>query len=338
MKTPDFVFFKLDTFVSNLLRRKALVSGASAVGMWTLLRKAVSVTDTLTIDINDPFQRDTLELDCAATSDELTDLLNYASKCKMIDPELYDKGIIWVENLNLELARFFGTYKRDIPQRPGTFQNSSSTSGDITEKEGDVATSHARASKTLGLETPTRAHVRVRDGQGSEGESPESISLELPDQPAEEVPRSKQRPSPTAGTDGKWWTKPDGRNEPPPQEQDDAAEIAWLQTVARAAAEMVRAYGKEGKPAKVQQAMADAIRHVMSGNSVELGRMLSKTQEEAVQKIVAKAGLARQRHLQDNTERRFIPEPQTWLEQKSYLNNYDGGQAPQHNPKTRIDK
>jgi len=113
-KIPEFIPFHFDKFNKNLFAKH----GPIGVGRWCMIRKAVAEMPSLTIDLNDISDRESLEIDSGCTTAELDDLLDYAAQRGVIDAQLYATGILWIENLDVDLGRFFTVGKRNLPQRP----------------------------------------------------------------------------------------------------------------------------------------------------------------------------------------------------------------------------
>ena len=163
MKMPEFIPFHFDKFTANLSKKH----GCSGVGRWMLIKKAVAETDTLTLNINDPIERETLELDTYSTPEELTAMLDHAAQRGMIDPMLYGTGIIWIEKLDEDLGAFYRGGKRKIPSRPAISRKISETLGHLSEKFHEVTPSlgipeHEHAGDARAYVTNERTNERTR--------------------------------------------------------------------------------------------------------------------------------------------------------------------------------
>lgn len=134
MKIPEFIPFHFDKFNSNLFKRQ----GAEGIGRWCMIRKAVAEMPALFIDLNDASDREALELDTDSTPQQLTDMLDLAAQRGMIDADLYAVGILWIENLDKDLGRFFTTGKRNLPKRPTLQGKISRSHPDLQEKFHEV--------------------------------------------------------------------------------------------------------------------------------------------------------------------------------------------------------
>ena len=146
MKIPEFIPFHFDKFNSNLFKRQ----GAAGVGRWCMIRKAVAEMPQLYIDLNDPSDREGLELDTDSTPQQLTDMLDLAAQRGMIDANLYATGILWIENLETDLGRFYQTGKRNLPKKPPLQGKITISDGHLREKFHEVEATTVESSDKSG--------------------------------------------------------------------------------------------------------------------------------------------------------------------------------------------
>lgn len=157
MKVPEFIPFHFDKFTANLFKKY----GAVGVGRWCMVRKAVAEMPTLTIDLNNIFDRESLELDSGCSDVELRELLDHAAQRGMIDPNLYAFGILWIENLDTDLGRFFTAGKRHLPKRPELHGRIPISSADLQEKLPEVTPTSEQKGQNSGIPTHERNETNV---------------------------------------------------------------------------------------------------------------------------------------------------------------------------------
>lgn len=146
MKIPEFIPFHFDKFNSNLFKRQ----GAEGVGRWCMIRKAVAEMPQLYIDLNDPSDREGLELDTDSTPEQLAAMLDLAAQRGMIDADLYASGILWIENLETDLGRFYQTGKRNLPKKPTLHGKIPRSEHDLMEKFHEVEATMVESSDKSG--------------------------------------------------------------------------------------------------------------------------------------------------------------------------------------------
>lgn len=180
MKIPEFIPFHFDKFNSNLFKRQ----GAAGVGRWCMIRKAVAEMPQLYIDLNDPSDREGLELDTDSTPEQLTAMLDLAAQRGMIDANLYATGILWIENLETDLGRFFTTGKRHLPKKPTLHGKIPQSDSNLMEKfhEVEVTTveSYDKSEPLQGIPThETKRNETKRDDTHENARENLSISKEI---------------------------------------------------------------------------------------------------------------------------------------------------------------
>lgn len=300
MKMPEFISFHFDKFTMNLFKRH----GAAGVGRWLLIRKAVAETETLTINLNDITERETLELDTQCTPQELTDLLDHAAQRGMIDPTLYSTGILWVEKLDQDLTSFFKSGKRKIPEKPTISRNFSERLGHLQEKFLEMGGSGGKNSETS-------SHMQAR--AFDETKRNETKRDEYPPTPLENSGGEEERkedPIPVPKVEVKFVEHP---NRKPESELDAETEVyvALMKKINAAMPRFFDAYGKLGSPEKIQQGMMDAIRELK-----EIAPSVSDA--DCIEKIISQATLARKAYHKAQTEEQFVKSPEKWLSEGCY--------------------
>ena len=282
MKMPEFIPFHFDKFTRNL----SVKHGPAGLGRWMLLKKSVAETETLSLNINDPIERETLELDTQCTAQELSDLLDYSAQRGMIDANLYATGIIWIEKLDEDLGPFFRAGKRKIPQRPATFRKNSETSAQLSEKFQEMLPpigipEHEHAHGTRACVTNERTNERT-NSHVREQEAKEEIVLE----PSAENP-----------------------------DDIDAKLLDDMQRHQRAVNFFVEKYGKQGKPASIDQAFRDAVRYVMENKNLD--------ERDARIHLCLKGESAYLSDDKNDIEKRYRSSPEKWLMERCYLNDFE---------------
>lgn len=307
MKMPEFIPFHFDKFNQNLFRKH----GAVGVGRWCLIKKAVAETPTLTINLNDISDRETLELDSGCSERDLTELLDYAAQRGMIDAQLYSNGLLWIENLDTDLGRFFKAGKRHLPKRPQLHGKIPLSSVDFSEKFQEDE-QHATNMQEKFLEVgekigiPTHETKRNETNERNEENARERISEKKP---------SKQVLTPTPEQ---------------PQNEDEEMSIYVAQTTAIRAAipKLVKAYGKEGKPGRVEQEFGDAARLAAKEYNIAF--------QVAVDGIVHKAGLCFKYETEtEPVEHKFRQAPENWLHDQCWKKTY--GKSPDGKPSQEVE-
>ena len=287
MKMPEFIPFHFDKFTANLFKRH----GAAGVGRWLLIRKAVAETETLYLNLNDPLDRETLELDTQCTPNELTELLDHAAQRGMIDLALYSSGILWIENLDQDLKSFYSSGKRKIPTRPAMSRNFSETLAHLSEKLQDVPPSHVRACITNVTNVTNELACACEADSVGQGNDGKLVEVKFVEHPVKQP-------------------------EPKTESEDETMKwVAETKQVQQRVAEFVKAYGKEGKPGKVEQEFRDAAKLAAAEYSIEL--------DFAMKGLIHKATLCYDFEvIKNETESRYRQAPENWLRDKCWLKTY----------------
>lgn len=277
MKMPEFIPFHFDKFNQNLLRKY----GAIGIGRWCLIRKAVAETGTLYINLNDVVDRETLELDADCTPDQLTELLDYAAHRGMIDAALYSEGTLWIENLEVDLGRFFTTGKRNLPKKPPLQGKIPRSDSDFKEKFHEVASevgisTHETKRNETKRNERTNSHVREQE--------------EIKAIPSEGTQQSEE-------------------------DRENAELLEDLQKRQRAVNCFVENYGKDGKPASIEQAFHDATRYVMETRSLD--------ERNARIFLCQKGKAACLTDSKNEVEKRYRLFPEKWLTERCYQNTFE---------------
>jgi hypothetical protein len=295
MKMPEFIPFHFDKFNQNLFRKH----GAIGVGRWCLIRKAVAETPTLTINLNDISDRETLELDSGCSETELSELLDYAAQRGMIDAQLYGSGILWIENLDTDLGRFFTTGKRHLPKRPQLNGKIPVSSVNFVEKFQEVEQSKANLQEKFhevdsGNRIPT--HETKRNETKRNEESPTPLNFGKKEVKFIEHPPKQDEPKPDSDEDGSKY-------------------IEELTNLRKAMAKFIKFYGKEGNPSSVEQELRTASSEVMKRKNM--------TFVESLTFILHKADDCRKYETDiEPTELKFRKKPENWLSNNCWENQY----------------
>jgi len=287
MKMPEFIPFHFDKFTANLFKRH----GAAGVGRWLLIRKAVAETETLYLNLNDPLDRETLELDTQCTPNELTELLDHAAQRGMIDAALYSSGILWIENLDQDLKSFYSSGKRKIPTRPAMSRNFSETLAQQSEKIQDVPPSHVRACITNVTNVTNELACACEADSVSQGNDGKLVEVKFVEHPVKQ---------------------------PEPKDESEDETMKWLaetKQVQQRIGEFVKAYGKEGKPGRIEQEFRDSAKLVMAEHGYDF--------DKAMRYLVHKANLCyKQEVVVGATDPKFRVNPEKWLSELCWKNKY----------------